>query len=633
MRYAGGLVRHLGLQMYAGVVPAVAELVANCWDGDASRVDIEIPLDEPLTDDAEIHVSDDGAGMAFDEVNDAYLVLGRDRRAATGTDYTPGGRRVMGRKGIGKLAGFGIAKLVRVDTSKDGHRTAFEMDYDQIVQGSDGQMVEPYEPTILADADAPDASPGTTVSLARLQTQRAINGDAFRRSMARRFAVFGDQFQVFVNSEPLERREEDWQFRFPDEGWNEVEVDGLGAVRWWVGFTEAPIPHDDARGITVLARGKLVQAPFFFDLSGGAFGQHGMQYMSGEVVADGLDDERDLIATNRAGILWEDQRAQPLLAWGQQQVRDLLRQWAERRQAENETRVRRMVPVLEKLDRLPERARNELGRAIRALASVETIDEDRLRELAEFIVKAYDNDHFMTLVRELNQSDPNVGEQLARVIAEWDVQEAVSLAWIVRGRLEIIEQFGAMIEDGVPEKPDMQEFVKEHPWLLNPAWDVLRHETSLDRVIVEELGIDPDTEDGARRLDFFTLADAALAVVVELKRPGITLNRDHIRQAEDYVVALRNHYEQITDADQKRQVKGVLVGTKVKGADRGYFDNARASDIVTHTWRGLLEQAERLHRDYLEIVRARAPEDDPRLEGIEDEEDADEARSPESPAG
>lgn len=29
MKYAGGLIRHLGLQMYSGAVPAIAELISN----------------------------------------------------------------------------------------------------------------------------------------------------------------------------------------------------------------------------------------------------------------------------------------------------------------------------------------------------------------------------------------------------------------------------------------------------------------------------------------------------------------------------------------------------------------------------------------------------------------------------
>src|SRR5438105_845805 len=104
MRYAGGLVRHLGLSMYRGAVPALAELVSNAWDADATIVDIEIPFGVGLKDQR-IRVVDDGRGMTWDEVQKAYLVVGRDRRKTDG-DKTPSGRLVMGRKGLGKLAGF-----------------------------------------------------------------------------------------------------------------------------------------------------------------------------------------------------------------------------------------------------------------------------------------------------------------------------------------------------------------------------------------------------------------------------------------------------------------------------------------------------------------------------------------------
>ena len=46
MKYAGGFVQHLGLSMYGGAVPAIAELIANAWDADATRVDIEFPFEE-----------------------------------------------------------------------------------------------------------------------------------------------------------------------------------------------------------------------------------------------------------------------------------------------------------------------------------------------------------------------------------------------------------------------------------------------------------------------------------------------------------------------------------------------------------------------------------------------------------
>lgn len=116
MDFAGSLVRHLGLQMYSGAVPAIAELVANAYDADATSVQIEVPLDTALDANSEIVIRDDGLGMTFEDVNEKYLLVGRDRRAS-GADRSPGGRLVLGRKGLGKLAGFGIAKIVTITGS------------------------------------------------------------------------------------------------------------------------------------------------------------------------------------------------------------------------------------------------------------------------------------------------------------------------------------------------------------------------------------------------------------------------------------------------------------------------------------------------------------------------------------
>lgn len=113
MRFAGRLVKHLGLQMYSGAVPAIAELIANAWDAMAKNVYVNVPLGKSLEHTDKIIVKDDGSGMSFEECDNHYLVVGRDRRSDEG-DYSKEfgevkPRKLMARKGIGKLSGFGIA--------------------------------------------------------------------------------------------------------------------------------------------------------------------------------------------------------------------------------------------------------------------------------------------------------------------------------------------------------------------------------------------------------------------------------------------------------------------------------------------------------------------------------------------
>ncbi len=194
MRFAAGAVKHFGLHMYSTAVPAIAEIVSNAWDADASDVWIDIPLGEPITSASVITIRDNGAGMTYDECNDSYLVVGRDRREMEKKDRSPKGRPVMGHKGLGKFAPFGITDIVKVSTTKGGKRTVFEMDYRKMVppKGSaNDEFVKEYRPVVIEAEVSTKEKDGTLLELRNLRLQRAISEDIFQQAMTRRFTCIG----------------------------------------------------------------------------------------------------------------------------------------------------------------------------------------------------------------------------------------------------------------------------------------------------------------------------------------------------------------------------------------------------------------------------------------------------------
>ncbi len=623
MQYAGGMIRHLGLQMYGGAVPAIAELIANSWDADATRVDITIPFGEPIANRMQIEVLDDGVGMSFEDVNNAYLVLGLDRREK-GRGRSANRRLVMGRKGIGKLAGFGIAKIVRVETKKDGHLTIFEMDFDQMTRTD--AFSEQYEPQLLHDGpDEDDVIPhnnGTRVTLKELQIRNAISEDRFRLSMSRRFSALGAQFAVAINDRELEREEMPLEFRFPESGLTTERVPGFGRVEWWMGFTEKPISQEEARGIVVLVRGKLAQAPFFFDQTRGTVGQLGLQYMTGEVHADDIDDVEDLISTDRASIRWEHERSQVLLAWGQAKVRESLQRWATSRRERNkgraEKRLQASIPHLDRIRRFPDAQQRELLAAVEQLASVETIERDRLEALVDFLLRAYENDHLLELIRQISEANAESLTKLEEVVAEWDILEAVAVAQVVRGRIAMIDKFRELIDLGAREVPEMHEFIEKHPWALRPEWAPLVRERSLERALRDN--INPSTKRprrsgkrGQRRVDMLCLGSPGMVIVVELKRPGKWVGRAELRQLEDYVDFLRGEQSGVTTPGERRQVVGFLVYGRMRPGNDELISRMTNAGIFIEPWEKLWEDAERLHRDYFDVMRSRADTEDSRM--------------------
>lgn len=286
MKFDIGTIKHLGLQMYSTLPPVIGELVANAWDANARHVDIAVPT-EAVTDASEIVVTDDGDGMSDADVRDAYLIMGRDRREEEKTDVTPQlGRKIMGRKGIGKLSGFGIASEIEIESIKGGETSRFRMNLDEFKRNAIHREIKmpPLPPTGTVAA-------GTMVTLRHISKyrKRSISIPQLRRALARRFSVIGDGFEVVVNGDAITPEEHDlknllehdaagkpylWEYEDaeirPDTGWT---------VAGWIGAIDrkTSLPEGVQHGIVIMARGKLVQEPFVFDAVVGQ--QYALSYL------------------------------------------------------------------------------------------------------------------------------------------------------------------------------------------------------------------------------------------------------------------------------------------------------------------------------------------------------------------
>ncbi len=633
MTVAGQLFRHLGLQMYSGAVPAIAELISNAYDAMARNVWITIPTGRSLHEDDKVAVTDDGHGMTYDECNDHYLHVGRDRRGRQAgrtepyNDLEP--RRVQGRKGIGKLAAFGIADRIGVRTVKNREIAHFALDYSELTRSTDFADSAGYTPEPLQDDGQPtDEVPGTAIILSRLKITRRIDANEFKRSIARRLLVLDDSFRVYVNDSLVSRDEIPFQFRMPENAgsWETCRLPNGNSLKWWAGFCKNTISAEEMRGFVVYVRGKLAQTPWFFDLSGGVWGQHGMQYLTGEIRADYLDDHRDLIATDRGTVRWEDPMAAPLKAWGQSKVRDLLEEWTAKRRHAKITNPRVTI-YIKRAKKLPPRERKIFEQVVNRICSIPQLGKDKegkeiTAELVDFAYNALTNHSFLEAIRRLNAAPADDIDKFSEIVSEWDIIEAVNTAHLVKGRVEIITKFQAMIDAKAKEKPDMQDYLKKYPWLIDPKWTVLTHETSLDQILAKQFDNTKQTKEaeGRKRPDYFCLGDRyQTAHVVEVKRPGSSVGRQGLDQLRDYVHFLRDRLQDSSTADayRRRTVNGLLIADNVRSSDQQIATLYQSNGVFDiRTWRNLLDTTKALHAEYLEVVTKRAPQDDPRIKQI-----------------
>lgn len=313
LRFEPSTVGHLGSNMYSHLPNAIAELIANAYDADAEVVIVKVGADD-LGDF--VSVRDDGHGMSLEDLASKYLRIGRNRRSELHTGLSESGqRKVSGKKGIGKLALFGVGHLVEVATSRQEsdalHKVS--LDYEKMLS-SEGE----YRPDV--DSSSGDSRRhGTQITIRRLVRSSPIRTDDLRRSLARLFDYGDSTFRLFVENKRGVKVEVTKEARLDgisaqfEWGLEDPRIeDVVGATNWsFISLQEikgrivsATSPLDGTnRGVALYANGRLVNEPEFF---GASESSHAFSYLTGFIDVSYLDEVKpDVIATDRRAINWE----------------------------------------------------------------------------------------------------------------------------------------------------------------------------------------------------------------------------------------------------------------------------------------------------------------------------------------
>lgn len=631
LTFAGNILKHLGVQMYAGrPVPAIAELISNSWDADATKVNVRLPLDEawdPTNQHQFIEVLDNGNGMTWDMVRDAYLDVGRDRREVEKTDKSPGGRRLQGRKGLGKLAGFGIADIVEVQTVhrdvdsgvKEKVLIWFKLDLSdlkKVKQGPAPVDVVFAGPISRAPAGARKTK-GTTVTLRHLHERKARNTDRFHHSMAQRFLLIGPQFRVRING--IDLREEDIQLQWkePNNGWTTDNVTGCGPIKYWIGFTPQPRKQNEGElsGILIYTRGKISQEETFFEISGGVTGQHGLRYMVGMVRAEWLDaglDSPDHIATPRDSIAWESPQGAAFKEWGQKLLRKCLSEWAKFRASLREKQIKEVSPeLMARIGRLAPSYKDVALQFVDKFKSVE-MEPTEFQDILSWFLDALENATLRSILQKLRDTDIVDLQQLDDLLSKMEVRTAVTLLQIIDSNLAAIETLERMHRQNAKERGVLSKHLEKNPWLIDTTWMLNKAEGRVATWIKREFGLEEKGAAGdADRADFFCVAVGGTLHIVEIKRGAHIATVTDITQGDKYREYVTRRFDELSDpkAIKYAHVQSHLIAAELhdeaQNIKRAYADKGW---VFFTTWDDLIERAKQSHHQFREILQTKAKE-------------------------
>lgn len=206
------VLNHLGINLYSNVPAVLSEIVANSWDADAENVTIAISSDE-------IIIEDNGCGMTVSDINSHFLKVGYQKREDE-TASSKFKRRFMGRKGIGKLSMFSIAREVDVISRKTVggviESNALRMNIDKIADSIKNENINAerdYHPDVITEGYTPLEKDGTRIVLRQLKKNiSSLTPEYVRKRVARRFGIIGAEynFSVAVNGEEVTINDRDY---------------------------------------------------------------------------------------------------------------------------------------------------------------------------------------------------------------------------------------------------------------------------------------------------------------------------------------------------------------------------------------------------------------------------------------
>ena len=632
LRYSHNIIEHLGLKLYQNKPTNVlAELVSNSWDADAEGIWIDIARDF-------LSVCDDGIGMSREELANNYLIIGKKKRTFSNiTELTPKKRKMMGRKGIGKLAPFGIAQKVSLITVSKGSGLLYwiELDLGQLLldenKDTDTHKEFNYKPNVICDGikkeDIPLAQDksgsvrkflkridghGTLVVMEKLSLKKQIPQDKLLQSIGQRFTVtlLREDFSVFVNEIKVTDKQAlpEFKFRIPKKGGFESETININGVdqevRYWVGFIEkADWPQDQA-GVGVYAHGKIAQdRPFVFGLKGREITT---RYMYGVIEADWLDElDEDVVSTDRTSINWENEAANELYEWGKNLVAQWVLKYRNNQKTENEGKVLEKLETLPDIPKVTTEEKNAIKDMVCSMSPKIYRDDNLQSEVISKLTSAWTHRPTRNIIKSLwdkierSEKDEEQFIETLNDIHKHLVPESLSLSVTVAQRIYALSKLYELSKTGTERQ--LQALLEKFPWILGSDKGKVSADESLKEIakkasLENALGGHGNTKkelmnqpDSGTRPDFTFLSDTnhSTIIAIELKNPQIPLERKHLNQLFTYVGWLEDMYSNAT-------VYGILIGRNPNNSIK-----SRDPQISVLTWEDVCLQS---RKDYLELL-------------------------------
>ncbi|MFA5114200.1 MAG: ATP-binding protein [Candidatus Margulisiibacteriota bacterium] len=586
IRFSPRILDHLGISAYNSVKKCLAEIVANSYDADATIVNIALP--DVLDEDAFIEINDNGIGMLPKEIVEDYLLIGRNRR--TDGQVTIKGRPVIGSKGIGKLAGFGIATRIEMISVKDNIQSHLRIDKKELEE-----IVSLGEKDIDIQTSKTKKTNGTILRLYGLHKDLSMpDSEAARRHLVKALPRKAD-FKIFVND--VECSAED----IPGTKvvFNE-EIEGIGRV---AGYYVVANARQKQPGLSVRVRDRNVQDPSFFGLDTRAHGFFTAEKIVGEINADFLDptdknaEDLDLIKTSRDGFLEDSAIVQKFTEWASGFIKKIVQGVDEQETKKRADGILDEPGIVAQLDKLPPHVRSTATKVARSvIGKLKTDSDSDAKDLVEWIIKYYESSVLKEIMRSIMSADINEAKKLSELIREWGLNQVNSVVGIIKTQIEIIQKLEELIVSEKALEIEVHELIEANLWLVREGLELWSSDKSLKTLLegkIKEIYKDK----AALRPDLICKSrnDGNEAVLLEFKRPTEVIIMEHVTQAMEYEGLIKKHRPNI-------HFETFVIGRQYDPSVLATKDKLEKASVHLWSFEEILQRARARFEKILEIL-------------------------------
>ena len=582
---SGFLEDYLGTNISSNPITAIVELIANAWDAGASEVKIE--WSEKIDDN--FSIIDNGEGLTSEEFQARWTKLSYNRLEHQGKNISPpldnkipNERSPYGRNGKGRFAAFCFGgNEYFVETKNETSHSCYK------ISKASGQK----EPLLFDEISLPSPSlilhkvHGTAV-YANQPIHIGISEDRIRSEIGMRFLA-DPNFTVFVNNKKVV--------------FGDIDSDKVSRLSFL--YKEKSIPI--LAIYTTKVDKTTQQHGVAWHVNNRLVGNCDWEGIRNDTILDGRSSvakkytfivEADIVS-NYVNADWSGfKNNEEILDFYDKAKEEILKFISN---LNIEKRTKRTKKLIEKNSQ----ELNNVGligntRWQKFIDDVQvkcpTINDDELNSIAKILANLEASTSQYSLIHKLSDYTSENLDDLNKILTDWDITSAKAVLDEIETRLLLIEELRRKIHDkNTLEVQELQPLFNKGLWIFGPEFESIEYTSNqgMTTVIQDLLG---GKETGSKnRPDFVILPESSVGlygcyeygidgnekgikkvIIVELKRPGMTIGEKEKNQCWKYIKELYEKGAILPEA----KVECYLLGEKIEQAEN--FERKERKDAV-----------------------------------------------------